>query len=60
MVSASACVEIFITETANEAPKISKTIDTVVEVGMPNVLNRSSIMTSVIITARKINMISLK
>ncbi len=35
-------------------PNSSKTRDTVVEVGMPSVLNISSTMTSVTMTARKI------
>jgi len=47
-------------ETPTAAPRSSKTIDTVVDVGIPNVLKPSSKMTSVIITARKINMISEK
>ena len=40
-------------ETATAAPSSSKTIETVVEVGMPNVLNRSSSRMSVSMTARK-------
>ena len=40
-------------ETATAAPSSSKTIDTVVDVGRPKVLNRSSRMTSVNMTARK-------
>jgi len=51
---------IFTTETATAEPSNSKTMETVVEVGIPNVLNMSSIITSVIITARKMTMISEK
>ncbi len=42
---------IFISATANEAPSSSKTIDTVVDVGIPSELNMSSSMMSVTITA---------
>ena len=42
------------------APSNSKTIDTVVEVGRPHELNKSRINISVIITDRKMIMISLK
>ena len=42
------------------APNNSNTRDTVVEVGMPKVLKRSSRMTSVSITARKRIMMSWK
>jgi len=44
-------------ETATAAPNSSKTNDTVVEVGSPSVLNISSKMTSVIMTAKKSIMI---
>jgi len=47
-------------EIPTAAPSNSKTIETVVDVGNPKVLKRSSRITSVIITARKINMISSK
>ena len=40
------------TEAATAAPKSSNTIETVVEVGRPKVLNRSKRITSVIITAK--------
>jgi len=40
-------------ETATAAPRSSKTIETVVDVGRPYELKRSSRMTSVSITARK-------
>jgi hypothetical protein len=39
-------------ETAMAAPNSSKTMDTVVEVGRPKVLKRSSSRISVIMTAR--------
>ena len=42
------------------APNNSKTIDTVVEVGRPHELNKSNIRISVIITDKKIMIISLK
>tara|TARA_B100002052_G_scaffold203545_1_gene185850 strand:+ start:1919 stop:2281 length:363 start_codon:yes stop_codon:yes gene_type:complete len=42
------------------APNNSKTIDTVVEVGRPHELNKSNIRISVIITDKKIIIISLK
>ena len=42
------------------APNNSKTIDTVVEVGRPHEMNKSNIRISVIITDKKINIISLK
>ena len=45
---------------ATEAPSNSKTIDTVVEVGRPMVLKKSNNSMSVIITAMKMNIISLK
>ena len=54
---ASFC-EIFINEMATSAPSNSNTIDTVVEVGIPNVLNTSNNKISVIITAIKMNMMS--
>ncbi len=41
-------------DTAREAPSRSNTIETVVDVGRPKVLKRSSSTTSAIITARKI------
>jgi len=47
-------------ETATAAPGNQKTIETVVDVGIPKVLKRSSRITSVIITARKMIIISLK
>ena len=43
---------------ATAAPNNSNTIDTVVEVGIPKVLNTSSNKMSVIITAIKMNMMS--
>lgn len=49
-----------IMETPTAAPSSSKIMDTVVEVGSPKVLNRSSNTTSVIMTARKMIMISWK
>ena len=52
--------EIFIKAIATAAPKSSKTIETVVEVGIPKVLKKSNNSTSVIITAIKMIMISLK
>ena len=42
------------------APNNSNTIETVVEVGIPSVLKKSSSKMSVIITAIKMIMISLK
>ena len=42
----------------NVPPKSSKTIETVVEVGSPRVLNTSSSTTSVTMTANRIHMIS--
>ena len=51
---------IFSIERMNVPPNSSNTIDTVVEVGMPSVLNTSSNTTSVTITARKIHKRSLK
>ena len=57
---ASGEFEIFMREIATAAPSNSKTIETVVEVGNPNVLNASRRMTSVIMTARKMIMISEK
>ena len=47
---------IFISATANVAPSSSNTIDTVVDVGIPNVLNTSSRMMSVTITAINMHM----
>ena len=44
--------------TAVAAPSSSKTIDTVVDVGRPKVLNRSSSRTSASMTARKITITS--
>ena len=49
-----------IIDIASAAPNSSKTIETVVEVGIPIVLKKSSNRISVIITARKTNMISSK
>ena len=54
------CLEILIHETATADPRSSKTMETVVEVGRPKVLNKSSKTTSVIITAIQIIMISEK
>lgn len=48
----SACI--FKMASTNVPPNSSNTSDTVVEVGRPNVLNMSSTMTSVTITARNI------
>ena len=45
---------------AKVPPKSSNTIDTVVEVGIPNELNTSRSTTSVSITARRIHIISEK
>ena len=49
-----------INDTATAAPKSSKTIDTVVDVGIPRVLKKSRSKISVIITAMKMIMISEK
>ena len=49
-----------INDTATAAPKSSKTIDTVVDVGIPRVLKKSRSKMSVIITAMKMIMISEK
>ena len=46
--------------TATEAPSNSKTMETVVEVGSPNVLKKSSRTTSVNITAKKMTITSAK
>ena len=43
---------IFNVEIMNAPPRSSKTSDTVVDVGMPNELNTSRMMTSVTMTAR--------
>ncbi len=51
---------ILTTATATAAPSNSKTTETVVEVGIPKALNVSSMITSVIITARKMTIISEK
>ena len=51
---------IFINAIATEAPRSSKTIETVVEVGIPSVLKKSNNKTSVTITAIKIIIISSK
>ena len=51
---------IFTIEIATAAPNSSNTIDTVVEVGIPKVLKKSSSKMSVIITAIKMIMISAK
>jgi len=48
----------FISDIATAAPNSSKTMETVVEVGKPKVLNKSSKMTSVSMTAKKINISS--
>ena len=45
---------------ANVPPSSSKTIDTVVDVGRPMVLNTSSSTTSVSITARRMHISSSK
>ena len=52
--------EILINDKQTAAPNNSKTIDTVVEVGKPTVLNESNRMTSVTITAKNKRMISEK
>ena len=52
--------KILINETATAAPKSSNTIETVVDVGIPRVLKKSSNNMSVIITAIKMIMISEK
>ena len=52
-------IPIFISAIATDAPNNSKTIETVVDVGIPTVLKKSSNKMSVIITAMKIIMISL-
>ena len=49
---------IFTTDIATAAPKSSKTIETVVEVGIPRVLKKSKSKISVIITAMKMIMTS--
>jgi len=51
---------ILIRAMATAAPNNSNTIETVVEVGIPSVLKKSSNKISVIMTARKMIMISLK
>ena len=53
-------VEILMRAAATAPPSSSKTMDTVVEVGRPMELKASSSRTSVIITAKKMMMISLK
>ena len=50
-----ASVAIFMIDTTKVAPSSSKTIDTVVDVGSPRVLNTSSRMMSVTITAMKMH-----
>ena len=50
--------KIFSIARINVPPRSSKTMDTVVEVGSPRVLNTSSSTTSVTITASKMHMIS--
>ena len=50
--------DIFSRAMANVPPRSSNTRDTVVEVGMPRVLNMSRTITSVTITARKITITS--
>ena len=47
---------ILISDTTKVAPSSSKTIETVVDVGIPSVLNMSSSMMSVTITAMKMQM----
>ena len=46
---------IFIRATTNVAPRSSKTSDTVVDVGIPRVLNRSRRMMSVTMTVMKMH-----
>ena len=58
--ASSPAATIFSIETATAAPRSSNTIETVVEVGRPNVLYISSKITSVSMTARKMIMISEK
>ena len=53
-------IMVFMTATATDAPKSSKINETVVEVGNPKLLKASSITMSVIITARKMYITSLK
>ena len=53
-------VAIFNNERMNVPPNNSKTIETVVDVGMPNVLKTSNNTTSVTMTAKKIQSKSLK
>ncbi len=53
-------VLIFIKDIITAAPNNSKTIDTVVDVGIPKVLKKSNSRMSVIITAIKMIIISLK
>lgn len=53
-------VYILMREKATAAPNNSKTIDTVVDVGIPKVLNTSKRITSVTITAKNKRMISEK
>ena len=58
VIEPSAACMIFISDTATAAPKSSKTMDTVVEVGNPWALKRSNKRISVSITAIKIVMSS--
>jgi hypothetical protein len=58
--SVSADADILIIAMAMDAPSKSNTIDTVVEVGKPIVLYKSSIITSEIITAKNITRTSEK
>jgi hypothetical protein len=55
---ASPPAAILMSDTAKAAPKSSKTMETVVEVGMPKVLKMSRRMTSVTMTAMKMQMTS--
>ena len=47
---------ILMSDTTKVAPRSSNTIDTVVDVGIPNVLNMSSRIISVTITAMKMQL----
>ena len=51
---------IFTMDTATDAPSSSNKMENVVDVGIPKVLNMSSRITSVIITARKMIIISCR
>ena len=60
MPSAAPSVAIFTMTKAKEAPRSSKTMLTVVDVGMPKVLNTSRRTMSVAMTARKMSITSRK